>query len=338
MRYRFFALMIALPCMSSVSLPAWQTPVLEPGLQARIALAQSMQQLPQAKQGAWKDWDEDAGIDERVQAQYMEALKAWRQEDFPAVVLALVPALKTIPDYPACLHLLGHAQFRLRRHEQCVLLLQRLLRVAPQLVGRTRHLGHSLGQLGRTAEALAHYDLVLAAAPADLQARRGRAVTHWRAGHAERALADLSKVVQVDPEQGQAWLLRATIWYDMEELEKAQVAVGRARALRPRDPAPAFLLARILLELGEKEKARAMEQIFKTLELERSLLRPLEGQLLIDPWNLDLLTRLVRAHQSSGDRSAAMHGLSRLGRAARRVGDERVLAWVAEQQEQNPFR
>ena len=315
-----------------------QVPVLDVGTRTRMALALSMENLPRAKAAAYKDWNEAAGINPAVQEAYLLALQAWRQDDFPGVVMALVPALQSVPDYPACLHLLGHAQFRMRRHEQCALVLTRLIRVAPQLVGRTRHLGHSLAQVGRVTEALAHYDRVLAAAPEDVQARRGRAVAHWRAGHSAEALEDLSKVVQSDPSLGEAWQLRATIWYDLEELQKAQVAVKRARALRPRDPEPAFLLAHILAELGQKDQARSMEQTFKELERQRALLRPIEGLLLIDPWNLELLTRLVNTQKAAGDRAAVAGGLMRLGRAARLAGDAKVLAWVAEQQEQNSAR
>lgn len=312
-----------------------QAPGLEGSAQARMALGISMSEMPQAKVGAFTHWEEAGGIDPKVEGAYLEALHAWRSQDFPSVVYALVPALIKVPDYPACLHLMGHAQFRMRRHQECVAVLLRLLRVAPQLIGRTRHLGHSYVQLGRTDEAIAHYDRVLAVAPNDVQARRGRGVAHWRAGQGKKALRDLNQVVQADPSQGEAWQLRATIFYDMEELEKAQVAVERARSLRPYDPQPAFLLARILGELGQEKQAAAMKHTFHGLEVRRALLRPVEGQLLVDPWSITLLTRLAQIHMDGQDPDAASASLKRLGRAARRAGDKQTLAWVRKQQEKD---
>lgn len=280
-------------------------------------LAKRAADLPRAEEGAWTGWSEEAGLPDELVAGYTRALEAWRARDFPGVLDSTWPLLESTPDHPALLHLAGHAQFRLRRYGECAALLARLVDHVPGQVGRTRHLAHAWNELGQVDRALVHYDRVLQAAPGDHEARRGRALARWRLGAVGAALRDLGEVLAARPEHAEAWLLRARILVDQEEAEQALLALAQHRALDPDEPEAAFLEARALLDLGRSEEAAMARARFEALEAVAAAARPLEGNLLLRPWDLGLHRALAEVRLGAGQEQRARSALIGLARAAR---------------------
>lgn len=305
-------------------------PLRAPRLEAAV-LQERATGLPRAKPGTWSGWAESAGLEPELQEPYMQAVRAWREGDSLRALRACWPVLQVHPDHPAFLHLAGHAQFLLRRHGECAELLGRFLAHCPQHVDRTRHLGHALNELGRVTEAIAHYGLVLAAQPEDVEARRGRALALWRDGRVEAALLDLDQVLGARSDHAEAWVLRARILHDDERSAEALEAADSALALDAFLEEACYLRAAALAELDRPDESATAHARWKEVEQAAAAARPLEGQLLLTPFDLDRLHQLAVVRLAAGDRRRAKDTLERLARAARRAQDATQLSWAGEQ-------
>jgi tetratricopeptide (TPR) repeat protein len=291
-------------------------------------LARRPADLPRAELGTWAQWERASAPPAVVREGYAAALTAYQWDDAPRALAHVYALLEKAPDYPAGLHLLGVAHFRLRRYGDAAEAFERFLAHSPQLVGRTRVLGHCYYSLGRYDEALAHYALVLAAAPDDVEARRGLALARMRSGDTEGALLALARVLAHSPAHADARYWRARILYEDERLDEARTEVREACKLAPRDPRGWFLCARIEEESGAAEVAAAARARFAELDAVERAARALEARLLYAPADLALLRELSELRLEAGDVARARPLLERALAQARRLGTPDAAHWA----------
>lgn len=275
-------------------------------------LLRTPDELPRAAPDAWKRFADPAErtallteLGPELAERQTTAEREYLRERYPTALETLYAELEDQPDFPPGLMLLGTTYFRLRRYQDCVIALERLLEVAPQEIWRTQALGHSYYSLGDYARARSHYERVLATQPAELgtstEALRGLALCHMREGDSETALKLLDQVLELNPDHPEAYTFRARILYADDRLDEALAAAERARKVAPYDPQPWYFSMRILYDLGREEEALSAETRWKELDRVAQEVRALENQLRFYPGSYPVLLRLCELAASIGD-------------------------------------
>ena len=302
------ALLLSLPAL--VQQPAPRAS--EVGDERPAILLRTPDKLPRAQQGTWDQFLSEEGREEVLRSFDAEVLgwmdeadKAYRGHRYPTTLENLYPLLEDQPDFPPALMLLGTTYFRLRRYEDCRLVLARFVEVAPGDLWRTQALGHAHYSLGDYVLASQHYEAVLAAMPEAIgpspEALRGLALCHMRRGDPDRALELLDQVLELRPNHAEAFTFKARILYDEERLEESRVAADKARELSPFEPQAWFLAMRILYDLELDEEAAEAEAQWKVLDRVAQERRGLEMRLRFLPGQYGLILRLCELDASIGD-------------------------------------
>lgn len=281
------------------------------------ALARRVADLPRSEPGAWQGrWESIELLDDELRAEYGRALGAYRDGDLARALARCYDLLRTAPDFPAALHLVGVTCFRLRRYGDGAEAFERLLLHAPGAVGRTRALGHCYYELGRYDAARDHYQAVLAERPESVEARFGLALSEMRAGDVAAAMGHLDGVLARDGAHAEAAYWRARLAFE-DGVGSARERVAwalRARDLAAFEPRPWFLVAEVLQEEGRDEPARFARERFRALDRVAQAVRALEGELVLDPCAVEVLEELASLRESVGDRSRAAEAWRRIER------------------------
>ncbi|MDA1264505.1 MAG: tetratricopeptide repeat protein [Planctomycetota bacterium] len=268
------------------------------------ALARTPASLPVTGEDTWRGrWEDLDALPDDLKVEYGRAVHAYRAGDLALALHHLQVSLEAHPEFPAALHQLGIVYFRLRRNTDAGRAMTRFLVHAPEHVGRTRVLGHALYGLGDHELARDHYSRVLAANSADLEARFGQALANWRLGQDDAARAGFEAVLAANPNHGEAayWLARWLVDTEHGRPEEWLAAAENARKLAPFDPRPAYLLAQLCLDLGQAERAGGERERFERLDSATRALRTVDDQLLVTPFDLDLLRERIRILGALGD-------------------------------------
>lgn len=279
-----------------------------------------------AEEGRWEEWHAATPPPAAAREELLNAVRAYSNGLLIESLEWLYAALDRVPDFPAALHQLGVVYFRLRRYSDAVEAFERFLARAPGEVGMTRALGHAYYSLGRYEDALVHYRRVLEVRPKMVEALRGYALTHLRLGDPEEALVLLDRVLELDPAHADARTWRAQVLFDEERLEDALEEALRARDQDPHEPRPWFLLSQIHFDLGHEEEGEEARSRFLALDRVDQELRVLEGRLLLEPRQPQLVQRVVWLHRELGDVRRTRASLRRLCALERDSFESQVFA------------
>ena len=291
-----------------------------PGAAAGQDPAPLVLQLPEAPAHAWEAFFVDhnptkeslAAVAPAALQAATRAQAAYDRGDFPGTFRAAEQSLAAAPDFPPSLLLLGTAAFRLRRHGDVKVVLERFLEVAPGELWRTQVLGHSLYSLGEYEPARAHYARVLEVFPKSTEARRGLALALFRLGQDAAAATELEALVAAAPESAAAWAWLAQVRFDMDVLEPALEAAERATRLDPFDPRPYYIASRTLFDLGRDAEAEAAEAKWAELNASRARIDSLKNQLLFAPADIAQHFALMKEYAGLGDRAHLESAAARL--------------------------
>ncbi len=295
-------------------LPGVQEPTASAPLQAesaRSVLERRPSEWPQARAGAWRDWDAAVEPPEACKPYLARAIEAYQRGDLPTSLSALYQLLESTPEFPPAMHQAGVIYFRLRRYGDAITAFERYLAVAPSRIADTRALGHCYYTLGRYGEALQHYDKVLGVTPESVEALRGKGLAQMRLGATGEALTTLARVLELAPKHAnaQAWI--AQILFDEERAEEALVEARKARDLDPFEPRAWFLLSQIHYDLGEDEQGDAARARFTELNQLAQEIRAAEARLLYDPRQPALYANLIALNQRAGNATRAEYWMVR---------------------------
>ncbi len=287
-------------------------------------------QLPRAQPQRWKDWTSRSETPEALREDLVEIVRAYREQKYLPALERCWLALEREPDFPAALYQLAVVYFRLRRYGDCQAVFERFLECVPHELPATQALGHCYYSLGDYARALEHYRKILEQDPAaSIEVSRGLALSHVRLGRLEEGLALLEGVLLEKPDYADVHNWRSQVLYDLERSEEALQAAEKARQLEPFEPRGHFLAAQALRDLGRVEEAETAQARFLELNEVEQKVRTLEGRLLFDPNQRELLLRLVSLHQAVANKSGVREALARLLRLEPKSLETRLFALQA---------
>lgn len=265
--------------------------------------------LRSAEAGTWDgffvDHQPDAqrvqGLDPRALALGDQAQGAYGRGDYEGALRGALGALDVLPDCPAFLLLGGTAAFRLRRHGDVRVLLERFLEVAPGEAWRTQVLGHALYSLGEYAGARDHYQTVLKVVPSSFEAHRGLGLSAYRLGENELAVRELRAAVAIKPKSAvaRAWL--AEVLFDGDALEEALAEAQAAIAIDAFEPRAYHIVFRALYDLGRDKEAEQTEAQWARLTKQIEQLDALRNRLLFEPGDIGLHMAILDGLASMGD-------------------------------------
>ncbi len=269
--------------------------------------------LPRAPAGRWKDWTPKTEPPAELLPLLSEIGSSYREAQYPKTVEQCWSLLEREPDFPPALYQLGVVYFRLRRYSDSALVLERFLEQAPAELAATQALGHCYYSLGNYQRAKDHYQAILEANPeASIEVVRGLALAHVRLGDLVVGLEQLDRVLRARPDYADVHAWRAQVLYDLERSEEALQAAQKACELEPHEPRGHYLLAQALRDLGRAEEAARAEERFLELNEVTQKVRTLEGRLLFQPGQRELLLRLVSLHKSVDNKQAVQDVITRL--------------------------
>jgi predicted O-linked N-acetylglucosamine transferase (SPINDLY family) len=127
------------------------------------------------------------------------ALLSYRQGNWREAEKYCRAALRTVPQHPGVLQMLGVVLMRQGRPQSAVEFFDRLLKLQPSLPDVWNNRGHALQDIGRVPEALASYDRALALRPGYAEALNNRAQLLMAHRRYEEAAQTFARLMEADP-------------------------------------------------------------------------------------------------------------------------------------------
>lgn len=159
--------------------------------------------------------------------------------------------LKTAPDQPQALHLLGIAAFQQGRPAEAVQFLRRSVRADPHFAVASNDLGNMLAQQGMLAEAAASYRHAIAAAPEFAEAHNNLGNLSQMIGALEDAVACYRTAVSLRPAYAEAFRNLGSALRRLSRPDEAVTALRAALAINPGFAAALALLVHQVKEIGD---------------------------------------------------------------------------------------
>lgn len=128
-----------------------------------------------------------------------KALLSYRQGDWREAEKHCRAALRTVPQHPGVLQMLGVVLMRQGRPQSAIEFFDRLLKLQPSLPDAWNNRGHALQDIGRVSEALASYDHALALKPGYPEALNNRAQLLMAHRRYEEAAQTFARLLEADP-------------------------------------------------------------------------------------------------------------------------------------------
>ncbi len=165
--------------------------------------------------------------------------------------------LRTDPDNPFALHLLGVAAHQTGKPEIAETHITRAIALKPDFAEAYCNLGNALQELGRFDEAMARYQEAIGIAPdfAEAHGNLGNALRHL--GQHDHALASYRKAVEIDPRFAGAQGNLGDIYLERGQLDDAVTHYRHAVAAAPEFADAHGNLGNSLQALGRREEAVA---------------------------------------------------------------------------------
>ena len=186
----------------------------------------------------------DAGRLDEAAEQFVSAMKYWNQD----------PTVLRPGSGPAQLHLAMTLE-KVGRNEDALVLLDQMVRVAPQNAIAHNNLAIVLNKMGRTNEAIESFQRAIAADPAVITARYNLGMALQKEHRLDEALAVFDGVLAMVPKDARAKYLAAGIWMERREFDRALSLYAEAVALAPQQGDVRMGYADALFSAGRREEA-----------------------------------------------------------------------------------
>jgi tetratricopeptide (TPR) repeat protein len=203
--------------------------------------------------------------------------------------------------------------------KKATMLLQKIVLESPKQIGNRVLLAKAMRSAGQLDEALAEMEAVLVEAPDEhpaLTQAAGALFTRWQqtgsVADLEQAMTYLDRALVLTESDGQNWILRGEMKRLSGDLEGAASDYRHAAVIYQHKPGLTLQAADLYIQTGGHQEAL-------------SLLSGLRG---IFPADLNLLLLSAKAHESAGDRDAALRDVGQAAAVA--PDDPRVRALMAE--------
>jgi protein O-GlcNAc transferase len=163
--------------------------------------------------------------------------------------------LRTAPEQPDALYLLGAAHFQGGAYELALVRFKRALDVKPGFIEALAGCGAVLSSLGRHEEALGTYDKVIAGNPTHAQSWNNRGNTLLALGRARDAVASYDSAIGLVPDYFDAWRNRGAALLHAGRPDEALHSFEKALHLKPDFLEALEDRAALLVQLGRREEA-----------------------------------------------------------------------------------
>ena len=163
--------------------------------------------------------------------------------------------LKSDPNHPTALHLLGLIAHQVGKNGVAVDLMTKALSIKPDYVEAHGNLGNAYSRLGKLAEAVASYRKALAIKPDYADAHGNLAAALQGLGKLDEALIHYHKALAIRPEYSEAHSNLGTAFRELGKLDEAVTSFQKAASLNPNYANAHNGLGLALQEMGKHEEA-----------------------------------------------------------------------------------
>ena len=132
---------------------------------------------------------------------------------------------------------------RMKRNEEAVVILKRLVQSDPKNTTLMAALGWAYHQQGMDKEALGQYDAILALSPADQNALYNSGIILWKLARKDEALARFRKDLVIAPEDTDALFAAGSLLLSLDQITEAQDMLSRYVEKKPDDTDAWYLIA-----------------------------------------------------------------------------------------------
>jgi tetratricopeptide (TPR) repeat protein len=183
------------------------------------------------------------------------AIDLHKMGDLAGAIGAYETFLKTRPQHPGVLNLLGLALFQSGKAENAVPLLETALAVRPDLPGAAYNLGIVLCSLNRYAESVVQFENALKLSPCDFEAHNNLAGAQMVLANNASAAAHFEKALALRPNYTPAHVNFGKLLLGAKDFTRAASHFKSALALEPEHLQAHFGLAHALRELKLTEES-----------------------------------------------------------------------------------
>jgi len=164
--------------------------------------------------------------------------------------------LKTNPNQPVALHLLGVIAHQVGKNDTAVDLITKALAIMPNLAEAHSNLGIALQELGKLDEAVASYHKALAIKPDFAEAHYNLGNALQELGKLDEAVASYHKALAIKPDYADALFNLHATRYGSTDLEPAARCLEEAAKIAPGHRKVQFFLGMIRDYQGRTEQAK----------------------------------------------------------------------------------
>jgi Flp pilus assembly protein TadD/SAM-dependent methyltransferase len=165
--------------------------------------------------------------------------------------------LKSSPNQPVALHLLGVLAYQVGKYAESEALISRSIAVKPDFAESHNSLGATLKALGRLEEAVACYQRAIALKPDFANAHSELGITLHQLGRTEEAVASLRKALAIKPDLAATHINLGNALRRLGRVEEAIACFNTSISLQPDSFEVYNNLATAYQELGRLEEAVA---------------------------------------------------------------------------------
>lgn len=173
--------------------------------------------------------------------------------------------LKTNPDHPVALHLLGVITHQSGNHDKAVDLITKAVTVKPDYADAHYNLGNTLKALGRLEEAMVSYEKALAIKPDFAEAHSNLGNTFRDLGQLDDAVESYRKALALRPDDADVRYNLGNTLKALKRLDEAVESYEKALAIMPGYADAHGNLGNTLMELGRLDEA--VESYAKALDI-----------------------------------------------------------------------
>ncbi len=164
-------------------------------------------------------------------------------------------ALRLRPDYVVAIGNRATLLSKLKRHEEALDGLGRVIELCPESVASYVNRGCTYLQLGRWQEGLADFELALELQPGMAQAHNNRGLIFFELEDYRSAIDEFSAALRSEPTMLQALLNRGDAYFELGDWQEAGDDWTRLIDLDPGDARARSRLGQLLLKVGSVERA-----------------------------------------------------------------------------------
>lgn len=142
-------------------------------------------------------------------------------------------ALKTYPDHPAALHLLGVIAYQRGQLDNAVDLITQALAISPDFAEAHNNLGNVYRDQGNLDEAATSYGKALDINPEYVKAHNNLGLVLKDQGNLKEAIPRIRQAIALDPDYAEAYSNLGVALKEQGNIDEAVASYGQALAIRP---------------------------------------------------------------------------------------------------------